>query len=115
MHSIYRSLLLIIAGATQKELARQVQYLKTENDILRSKLPARITILPKERERLLKFGARLGKAIRQVVTIVAPDTFLRWIREDQRNRKAKKPPVKRGRRRTAEDIRKLIVRMAREN
>ncbi len=41
MRNIYRSLLLIIAGATQKELARQVRYLKVENDILRSKLPAR--------------------------------------------------------------------------
>jgi putative transposase len=115
MYSIYRSLLLVIAGATQKELARQVQYLKTENDILRSKLPVRITILPKERQRLLKFGARLGKAIHQVVTIVTPGTFLRWIREDKRRRKTKQAPAKRGRRRTAEDIRKLIVKMAREN
>jgi putative transposase len=115
MPSIYCSLLLIIAGATQKELARQVQYLKAENDVLRSKLPVRITIVPKERERLLKFGARLGKAIRQVVTIVAPGTFLRRIREEKRNRRAKKTPAKRGRRRTTEDIRKLIVRMAREN
>jgi putative transposase len=115
MYSIYRSLLLVIAGATQKELARQVQYLKVENDILRSKLPARITIVPQERQRLLKFGARLGKAIHQVVTIVTPGTFLRWIREDKRRRKTKQGPVKRGRRCTAEDIRKLIVRMAREN
>ena len=70
MISIYRSLLLVIAGATQKELARQIQYVKVENEVLRAKLPARITITPKERQRLLKFGAKLGNAIQQVVTIV---------------------------------------------
>jgi hypothetical protein len=34
----------MIAGATQKELARQVRYLKVENEILRSKFPARVTV-----------------------------------------------------------------------
>ncbi|QDU29443.1 hypothetical protein ETAA8_45530 [Anatilimnocola aggregata] len=33
--NIFQSLLLVIAGATQKELARQVKYLKVENQILR--------------------------------------------------------------------------------
>jgi putative transposase len=45
-----------------------------------------------------------------VVTIVSPGTFLRWLREE---RKAK--PRKRGRPQTAEDLRKLILRMARVN
>lgn len=81
MMPIFRSLLLVIAGATQRELARQVRYLKVESEVLRSKLPARITVTPKERQRLLTFGAKLGRAIRQLVTIVAPSTFLRWIRE----------------------------------
>jgi len=61
-------------------------YLKAENEVLRSKLPPRITITPKERQRLLKFGARLGKALHQIVTIVTPSTFLRWIREDKTDR-----------------------------
>jgi len=42
MRNIYRSLLLLLVGATQKELARHVRYLKVENQILRSKLPARV-------------------------------------------------------------------------
>ena len=41
--------LLVIAGATQRELARQIRYLKVENEVLRSKLPARISVTPKER------------------------------------------------------------------
>jgi len=114
MMSIFRSLLLVIAGATQRELARQIRYLKVENEVLRSKLPARITITPKERQRLLKFGAKLGRGIQRLVTIVAPSTFLRWIREAKGNRRADRV-LSRGRPRTAEQIRRLILKFAREN
>lgn len=114
--SFFNSLLLMIAGATQAELARQVRYLKVENEVLRSKLPRRIVITPQERKRLLKFGAKLGKAIRQLVTIVTPDTFLRWIREDRRAKKRETTPTaKRGRPRTREQLRRLVLRMAWEN
>jgi putative transposase len=117
MYSIFHSLLLVIAGATQKELARQVKYLKVENETLRAKLPGRITITSKERQRLLKFGKNLGsKAINAVVGIVSPATFLRWIREDKKasKRKTKLPPAKRGRKRTPEQIQKLILKLGRE-
>ncbi len=113
--SLFRSLLLVIAGASQRELARQNRYLKVENEMLRSKLPERITVTPQERQRLLKFGAKLGKAIHQLVTIVSPSTFLRWIREEKRAQQKGTKPSKRGRPRTAEQIRNLILRMAREN
>ncbi len=39
-------LLLMIAGSTQKELAAQIRYLKVENQIVRSKLPARVAVTP---------------------------------------------------------------------
>jgi putative transposase len=64
---------------------------------------------------LVKFGAKLGKALHQLVTIVTPGTFLRWIREDKRAARKRIKPVKRGRPRTAEEIRRLIVERAREN
>lgn len=113
--SLFRSLLLVIADSTQRELGRQIRYLKVENEILRSKLPARITVTSKERQRLVKFGARLGKALHQLVTIVTPSTFLRWIREDKRAGRKRAKPAKRGRPRTAEEIRILIVKLAKEN
>ncbi|QDU28877.1 hypothetical protein ETAA8_39830 [Anatilimnocola aggregata] len=47
MPNFFQSLLLVIAGATENELARQVKYLKVENQILRSRLPKRITITPR--------------------------------------------------------------------
>jgi putative transposase len=93
MRNIYTKLLLLIAGATQKELARQVQYLKVENQILRSKLPARVVVTPQERGRLVRFGARLGKALGELVSIVHPDTLRRWFRESRKGRRGKAPKV----------------------
>ena len=58
MHHLVNRLLVILAAATDRELARQVKFLKVENEILRSKLPARITVTAKERRRLVKFGAK---------------------------------------------------------
>ena len=113
MTNIFQSLLLVIAGATQKELARQVKFLKVENEILRSKLPNRITIVPKEKTRLVRFAQRLGRAVRQLTTIVTPDTLLRWIRAEKKE--GKKESVKRGRRRTPKEICKLILKLAKEN
>ena len=112
MRNIYRSLLLILVGATQKELARQVRYLTVENQVLRSKLPLRVTITNQERNRLVRFAAKLGQAIDHLVSIVHPRTLRRWIREDRRGKR--KVPVARGRRRTAEQIRRLILKLARE-
>jgi len=112
MRNIYIKLLLLLAGSTQKELAGQVSYLRVENQILRSKLPARVSVTPQERSRLVRFGTRLGKALDQLVSIVHPDTLRRWIRESHKQRKVK--PMKVGRKPTAEETRKLIVRIARE-
>jgi putative transposase len=113
MRNLYHQLLLIIAGSTQKELAAQIRYLKVENEILRSKLPARVSVSPQERNRLVKFGCRLGKALGELVTIVHPDTLRRWIREAAKT--CRRSSVKKGRPRTREEIRELILKLAREN
>jgi putative transposase len=113
MKNIFQSLLLVIADATQKELARQVKYLKVENQILRARLPKRIMVTPKERVRLIKFAHTLGgKVLRQLTTIVAPETLLGWIRADKKPKPSKR---KRGRPNTPEQIRELILLRAREN
>jgi putative transposase len=83
-----------------------------ENTSLRGKLAARIRVTTRERNRLVRFGAKLGKALDQLVTIVHPDTLRRWIRESRKQRKLK--PAKRGRKPTALEIRKLIVKLGRE-
>ena len=95
---------------SRSELARQIQYLKAENEVLRSKLPKRITVTPSERQRLLKFGKAVGPAIRHLITIVSHRTFLRWLACGKSPRK----PRKRGRPRTADEIRQIILRLAEE-
>jgi putative transposase len=97
----------------RKELASQIRYLKIENEILRSKLPSRVTVTEQERNKLVKFGSKLGKALAELATIVHPDTLRRWIREAGKPGKTK--PAKKGRPRTKEEIRELIVKLAREN
>ncbi|MCB9922254.1 MAG: DDE-type integrase/transposase/recombinase [Planctomycetaceae bacterium] len=113
MKNIYHRLLLLIAGSTQKELASQIRYLKIENRILRSKLPTRVQVTAQERNKLVKFGSKLGKALNELVTIVHPSTLRRWIRESKKAT-TRKPP-KKGRPRTNEEIRELIIKLAREN
>jgi len=113
MKNLYHRLLLLIAGATHQELARHVRYLKVENQILRSMLPKRVPVTLKERNRLVKFSAKLGTALGELTTIVHPDTLRRWIRESRSASRKKR--VSKGRPRTQEQIRELILRLAREN
>jgi len=87
MKNFWQSFLLLLSGSSESELAQQIQYLKVENDILRNKLPHRIRVTAKERQRLLRFGKPLGKAIWQLVSIVSPRTFLRWTNAPNSNTK----------------------------
>jgi hypothetical protein len=83
MKNIYQSLLLVIAGATHKELARHIKYLKVENEILRSRLPLAVRVTAQERNRLVKFGCKLmAKVVHQLVSTVHLGTLLLWIREN---------------------------------
>lgn len=108
MKRFVHPLLLLLARATEKELVQMIEYLKAENRILRNKLPKRIEVTAAERARLTKLGVRLGSAIKQVITIVHPRTFARWLSEGKSGVK----PRKRGRPRKPEQVRQLIVEMA---
>jgi putative transposase len=90
-----------------------MQFLKVENQILRAKLPRRITVIPRERQRLVKFGQVLGSAIRDLITIVSLRTFLRWLHDD--NPARKKSTRQPGRPKTKAAIRDLILKLACEN
>jgi len=110
MKRFLHPLLLLLARATEKELVKTVEYLKAENRILRNKLPRRIEVTPAERAKLLKLGSRLGSRLKDVITIVHPRTFARWLRENNLGVQRRK----RGRPRKPEEIRQLIVTMAKE-
>jgi putative transposase len=114
MFALFHQLLHVLTSATRshRDLGRQIQYLKVENEVLRGKLPGRVTVTVAERERLKKYAKAVGSAIRSLVTIVSPETVLRWLRDDKKITRTTKS---RGRPRTPEQIRKLVLKLAREN
>ena len=79
MPRLLQPLWLLLASVTDRQLARMVEYLKAENCILRDKLPAQVKVTPRERSRLVRLGSKLGTAVRDLITIVTPRTFARWV------------------------------------
>ena len=79
----WQFLLLILAGWINRSQQNAVEYLITENRILRGKLGKRRILLGEDqRRRLAVKGKILGrKMLKQLATIVTPDTILRWHRE----------------------------------
>ena len=114
----WQFLLLILAGWVNRRQQDAVEYLITENRILRQKLGKnRILLDDDQRRRLAVKGKILGrKMLQQLATIVTPDTILRWHRElvarhwdySHRRRSAGRPP-------TAPQIVELALRIARES
>jgi putative transposase len=110
---IFNPFLLLLARLTSRELVETVQFLKEENKILRSKLPRIVPVTKQERNRLLKLGESLGSALKEIISIVSHRTFLRWKAEKKGKTKKKAP--NRNPRRTPEEVRNLVIRLANEN
>ena len=79
MKKLFHPLLELIARSAENELAAIIQHLKEENCILLVKLPKRVSLTDQERQRLVKTGAELGFAIREIITIFHYRTFQRWV------------------------------------
>jgi len=105
---IFHPLLALIASAADRQLARYVEFLKEENKILLSRLPSQVHTKPGERQRLLALGKAFGQAIEELITIVTPATFYRWVR-DENEPHSKKP---KGGQRKPREIRELVLEIA---
>ena len=101
-----RPLFFVVAKAFKHELAHQIEYLKAENEILRSKLPRQIRTTPAERKRLVKLGALIGPALKHIITLATYTTFLRWKRNDERSAPKN---TKTGRPSTPDDVRNQSI------
>jgi hypothetical protein len=63
-------------------LLSRIEYLVSENKILRGRIRGRILLTDAERKTLAEGGKRLGeKALEEIVTIVKPETILGWHRQ----------------------------------
>jgi putative transposase len=110
-------LLMIFAGWVNRQQLIVIAYLKAENGMLRKRLKGRrLCFTDAERALLARKAQAVGrKALRELDTIVTPDTLLRWHRQlitRQFDFSHRRQPGRPG---TLRVITELIVRMALEN
>ena len=114
---VLQFLVVAVAGWINQQQRDVIDSLQEENRVLREQLgPGRLRFTDAHRRRLAAQAKSLGRRVlRDLHTLVTPDTLLRWHRQliartyDGRGRRGP------GRPRVMDTIRRLIVRMAPEN
>ncbi len=113
----WKVLLAYITGSVDQALLLRIEYLVTENRILRNQIKGRVRLSDGERKTLAEIGKKLGKqALEEVAHIVKPDTILAWHRQlvtqkfdgSQQRKTLGRPKID-------AELEALVVRMAREN
>ena len=114
----WQLLLVILSSWVNRQQQEAIEYLRTENQVLKEKLGSkRILLTDDQRRRLAVKGKILGrKRLAEVGALFTPDTILRWHRllvakkwDDSQRRGAP------GRPRTPQEIVDLVLRLACEN
>jgi putative transposase len=103
-------------GWLEGEQRDVIEFLREENRVLKAQLHGRrLRLDDNQRRRLAVIGQRLGRRLlADIVTIVTPDTILRWHREliarkwTYTTARPRRPGVQ-------AEIRRLAVRMATDN
>jgi hypothetical protein len=105
----------VLTGWLERRERQTIAYLIEENRLLWRQLGTRrLRLTDDDRRRLAARAYRVGRAaLREIATIATPDTLLRW----HRRLIARKWTSARqsGRRNVLLEIRRLVVRMAKEN
>ncbi len=102
--------LLVEALAARRDA--RVRFMKAQIEILRRKLGGnRVIPSPEDRARLLSIGRELDHDVADVIGIVTPQTYSRWVTELRQGRKPKRV----GRPRIARNLREIALRLAQEN
>jgi putative transposase len=112
----WKRMLAYITGSVNEDLLRRIEYLLEENRVLRNQIQQRILLTDHERRTLAERAIALGKLMADTVTIIKPETILKWHRtlvakkfDGSRFRKRHgRPPTK-------AELEELVVRFAREN
>jgi len=111
MIRLFHPFFILVAHLVNSQLVEQIQYLKVENQILRSKLGKRVILTPDERTRLIRFGKPLGPALKDIISIVRYETFCNWVRGyvyQGKHRRMGRPQI-------PTEQKELIIAMARAN
>ena len=102
--------LLVQAVAARRDA--RVRFLRAEVEILRRKLGGnRVICSPEDRARLLAIGRELNHNVSDIIGIVTPKTYARWVMEMRAGRQPKRvgcPKIVR-------NMREIVIRLAKEN
>ena len=113
---IWAQLLAYVTGTVDQELLLRNEYLAAENRILKAQIKGRLLLSEEEKATLAEIAHRLGRKALEVAATAKPDTILGWYRRLIANKFNGSRFRKRvGRPRIAEEIERLVVRMANEN
>jgi hypothetical protein len=71
---------MLLARSTDSQLARQVEFLHAENQMLRRRLAKRVRLNGHERALLVRLGEAIGgRAVRVLLTVVSYPTYRRYV------------------------------------
>jgi putative transposase len=113
----WKIVLAVLSEFVRKEQEKVIEYLQSENQILRENLGGnRVLLSHEQRRRLAIKGKALGRQqLKKVATVAQADTILRWHRELVELNSYTEPKQNIGRPPTDKEIVELVLRMAREN
>ena len=114
--NILQFCLLFLMGQIDRNQQLLIDYLLEEIKVLREQLGGKPRFTDRQRIRLAAKAKHAGvNTLRKIVPIVTPETLLRWHRRLIARKYAGTSKRSPGRPRTAETLRGLILRFAREN
>ena len=113
----FRFLLVAVSGWMNQRQLEVIDYLREENHVLREQLGGRrLRFTDDQRRRWAAAAKGIGrKLLREMATIVTPETLLAWHRKliaQKYDGSGRRAP---GRPRTADEIESLVIRLAHEN
>ena len=119
MRWLYQPLLLLIARSCDSELARHVEFLHAQNRMLRRRVKY-VRLDEAEKRLLVKLGQALEwRAVRVLLSVVCLGTYRNHVKALDAGPLPgpRHPPTARkgGRPQTPQEVRDLVVRLAREN